>query len=362
MEEAKPIARVESSPPPVPLDPKPKRNMFPWTGISLVLVLVAVVIGILFMVNGANKQATAPKIYHVGILSGIDFFLPMAEGFKQKMTELGYVEGKNIVYDLQKAPNIVGNQSIIKKFVDDKVDLIFVYPTEPSLEAKDGTKGTDIPIISTGALVEGNGLIESISHPGENITGVRFPVKEVAAKRLELLNALAPKAKRIMVPYLKDYPTVAPALLSVKSVAASLDLTIIEVPLTSSAEIKGYFDTLSAKKDIGVDAILEVPEPISLTPEFQSEVYKFADIHKLPVAGAIVMEANYGPIFGLIPSPFEFGRLAAPLAVKIFNGTKAGTIPMLTPESEFTVNYKVITKLGLVINEGLLSTAKKIVR
>src|SRR4030042_2220739 len=93
-------------------------------------------IGLMLVValSGCVEEKTQ-KVYHVGILSGLDFFANTADGFKEKMTELGYVEGENIVYDVQKSNfDIATYRNILNKFVADKVDLIFVFPTEASQE------------------------------------------------------------------------------------------------------------------------------------------------------------------------------------------------------------------------------------
>jgi putative ABC transport system substrate-binding protein len=113
----------------------------------------------------------------VGVLSGLDAFAPAVEGFKSKMTELGYVEGKNITYDVQSTNvDIDAYKSISKKFVADKVDLIFSFPSEASMEAKAATQGTDIPVIFDLAFtdVPEVNLINRVREPGGNITGVRF--------------------------------------------------------------------------------------------------------------------------------------------------------------------------------------------
>src|SRR4030042_45317 len=110
--------------------------------IGRMLLLTSLAISVLLL-SGCTTQT--PKVYHVGILSGLDPLVGIADSFKAKMTELGYIEGKNIVYDVQKT-NLEPDkeQQILKKFVDDGVDLIFTFPTEVSLAAKAATNGTEI--------------------------------------------------------------------------------------------------------------------------------------------------------------------------------------------------------------------------
>ena len=329
-----------------------------------IFIGILIIIGILSVGAYAvlwPKQEAVPKVYRVGIFSGLAYFDDTIVGFKQKMTELGYVEGKNIIYEVQRGAAPVGNQELLKKFVQEKVDLILVYPTEASIEAKEVTKGTGIPIISTEAFMEKGGLIESIQHPGDNITGVRFPIEELAAKRLEILHELAPQAKRIWIPYLKDYPTVPPALAVIRPIAQSLGLTLVEAPFVSPPELEAYFKALPATGDTGMDAVLFVAEPLSIIPPFVDQIFAFADAHGVPVAGITLSATDSGPIFSLIPDSAKIGQLAAPLADKIFKGTQAGTIPIVTPESELTINVKAIQRLGLTASASLLSTADKII-
>src|SRR3989344_3366831 len=151
------------------------------------LVVLTTVIGGWFWLSPRVKQAgPTDKVYHVGILSGTDNFLDMAEGFKAGMTKLGYVEGKHIVYDLQKVnADPAGEKRVAKKFVDDTVDLIYVFPTEPTVAVQEATKGTNIPVVFAYAGIEGAKLVNSVREPGGNITGVRFPGPEQMGKRLE---------------------------------------------------------------------------------------------------------------------------------------------------------------------------------
>jgi putative tryptophan/tyrosine transport system substrate-binding protein len=330
-------------------------------GLFILLPLFLIASGYILFTALQNRQINnAHKIYHVGILSAVAYFYPQVDSFKQALTKLGYVEGQNIDYDIQTSPNPVGNQQILQKFVQNKVDLILVFPTEASLEAKEVTKGTNIPVITTAAYLDDHQLIDTISHPGGNLTGVRFPITDTAAKRLELLHQIAPLAKRIWIPYLKDYPTVAPSLMVIRPIAAALNLTLIETPFTNPVEMTTYL-TSKIKGNHDMDAILMIPEPLGITPAFFNQVYEFAGTHQIPIVSATILDDDTGPILGLIASNAEYGNLAAALANKILKGAKAGDLPVVTPENELQLNYLVIQKLGIFVDPGILSQAKKIV-
>ncbi len=325
------------------------------------VVLLVVGIGSYLVFTKGNIGVTSQKVYHVGVLNGLETFASTTDGFKKKMTELGYVEGVNVVYDVQKGKAPVGNQAILNKFVQDKVDLIFTFPTEATVEAKEATQGTNIPVISVGAYIESPGLIETLQHPGGNITGVRFPIAEIAARRLEVLHQLAPKATRVMIPVLKDYPTIAPSMANIIPLAETLHLKLIEVPFSNPGEVISYLKEHGDAKDIGFDAILLIPQPLAGIPAFIYPIYDFANIHNIPLGGAVDPKSPQS-LFNLLPDIPQMGQLAAPLADKIFRGTSPGNIPMVTPELLLEINYKAVTKLGLTVDEALLNTAYKIDR
>lgn len=166
------------------------------------IILFLFVLPILFMsLTGCVKKQG--KQYKVGILAALDFFEKTTDGFKDKMTELGYIEGKNIIYEIYETNIPVGNEKIFKKFIDDKVDLIFTFPTEATLEAKAVSVGSNIPIVFAHAGLQDTGIVENITNPGGNLTGVQFPGIEITARNFEITYEIAPNIKRIWLPYMK---------------------------------------------------------------------------------------------------------------------------------------------------------------
>jgi putative ABC transport system substrate-binding protein len=309
--------------------------------------------------GGAQK----PKVYRVGVLSGLDFVADITDGLKAKMTELGYIEGKNILYDVQKTNfDMAAYKSILKKFVADKVDVIFVFPTEASQEAKAATQGTNIPVVFAFALIEGMGLVNSVREPGGNITGVRYPGPDIAVKRFEIMHELAPQAKRMWIPYQKGYPIVTSQLEVLRPAAAAAGVTLIEAPANNAAELEADLQARAKSADIGLDAILFLAEPLAVTPDAFAVMGKFAYEHKLPIGGALMSAGGYGAVFGVNVQNVAVGKQAAPLIDKILKGTPAGTIPVVSAENYFQINYKVAQDLGLEVPEGLLSQANEVIR
>jgi putative ABC transport system substrate-binding protein len=231
------------------------------------------------------------------------------------------------------------------------------------MEAKAATQGTNIPVVFTFALIEGMGIVKDVREPGGNITGVRYPGPDIALRRFEIMREIAPQAKRMLVPYQKGYPIVAPQLEMLRPAAAAAGITLVEVPAADAAELQAELDARAKSADLGFDAIFIIVEPLAVTPDAYAVMGKFAYDHKLPIGGALMSaEGRYGAIFGVNVDPIVSGKLAAPLADKVLKGMPAGTIPVVSDESFFQINYKAAQDLGVTVPEGLLKQANEVIR
>ncbi|HEX2993980.1 MAG TPA: ABC transporter substrate-binding protein [Anaerolineales bacterium] len=314
------------------------------------------------LVSGCIGQEKK-KTYKVGILVGLEFTAPLAEGFKAGMADLGYVEGENITYDVQVTGfDIPTYQDIIKKFIADKVDLIVVTPTEATMEAKALAKDTNIPVVFSFAFTEGMGIIDSVREPGGNITGVRFPGVDIQLKRFEIMRQLAPDAKRLFMPYQRGYPIIPAQLEALEPLAKADGVTLTLFPADNAAEIQAELDKRAAADDIGMDGILFLVEPLAVDPGVFEAIAKFAYEHKLPFGGVYNTVGEYSSVFGVHVDLFKSGKLAAPLADKVLKGTPAGTIPAASPENFIQIDYKVAKQLGLTVPESILKQADEIIR
>jgi putative ABC transport system substrate-binding protein len=330
------------------------------TGFLIVVLLVGA--GVYFFLI-QEVEEKPQKVYRVGILSGLVFAADAADGFKSGMEKLGYIEDKNIIYDLQETDfDIAEYRRILNKFVEDEVDLIFVFPTEASQEAKAVTQGTDIPIVFSVANIEDTGLVESIPSPGGNITGVRYPGPDVALKRFEVMRELVPEAKHMLIPYQRGYPIVNSQLEALGPVAAAAGVTLTELPADNAAEVKADLEALAASGDIDIDAILLIPEPLGVTAEPFLEMARFAAEYRIPIGGALMEVEGYGSLFDIGIDHFKTGEQAAPLADKVLRGTPAGTIMIVSSESFLKFNYKLAQELEMEVSEGLLEGAIEVIR
>lgn len=324
--------------------------------ITVLLLLVCVVLS-----GCVGQTQEEEKVYRVGILSGLDVMYNISDGFRAGMTQLGYIEGENIVYDLHMSDFDIANyKNVVQKFVEDKVDLIFVFPTEASITAKEVSEGTGIPVVFAFSVVEGTNLVESVRQPGGHITGVRDATIDVTVKRLETFKEIVPDAELVWIAYQKNNPTIPPQLEVLRPAASSMGITLVEVPAESIEDVQADLDARSASDDIGIDAIMLIAEPLMTNPDNLKVAGEFAKKHKVPVGG-FLLDPEF-IVFGYENDLIEIGELAASSADKILRGTPAGTIPVITPESKLAISYKAAQGFGLTIPQGLLNKASEIIR
>jgi putative ABC transport system substrate-binding protein len=324
---------------------------------GLLLITVAVYISL------GSCTGKKEKVYHVGIVTDYAPFKIIADSFESGMAELGYIEGKNITYDIQiKNLDPDGQKMAVEKFIKDKADLIFTFPTEASVIAYKLAQGTGIPVLFAYCGVEGNIPIESVRHPGDNITGVRYPGPDNVVKHLELMLEIKPVTRRIWVTYNPNYPNTVVMLEALRKAVSSYNMELLEAPNLTVEEVKADLQQLEASGKVNIDAILLVPEGLSQSPDASKLIIEFGNKHNIPVGGGIPFTLDWGAVFCFLPDETETGKLAALSAHKIFTGIPAGTIPLVTPENYLWLNYKAIQALGLTASEGLLRQAKEIVR
>jgi len=173
---------------------------------------------------------------------------------------------------------------------------------------------------------------------------------------------MVPQVKRVLIMYDPNYPMIPHSLKELHSAVSPLGITLVEVPVNSIEKVGSSLQALAVSGNIDIDAILIMPEILTQSPVGWPMIAKFALEHKIPIGGSAGFEADTGAVFSYIPDNFETGKLAAPLADKIFKGRSAGDIMVVTPPSQLRINYKKAQELGLTIPEGLLNRADEIIR
>lgn len=310
----------------------------------------------LLLLNNCSK----PKVYKVGILVGVEENIPVAESFINSMEEFGYIQGENITYDIQdgKSDTKIMKQ-ICTAFVNKNVDLILTITHGATQIAKDITAGTSIPVVFSYAVTNRGGLVKSIAEPGGNITGVRYPIPDMAIKRFEFLIDINPNIKNVLLPHKRDYPPALIVIDGLNQIAQEKNVELIKAPFDSLDEMEEYFSSLE-DKETNIDSIIVLPEPFVYSDRGWSLIKGYSYNNKIPIAANSFHMSREGALFSYTNKDREMGELAAPLVNKIFNGEQAGKIPIVTPKIHLHINMNIAKEFGLIIPDSMKKLAVEI--
>lgn len=302
--------------------------------------------------------AEAQKVYRIGSLNTAEQFVNAFEGFKSRMAELGYVDGKNVRYDFY---NAKGNAEVLngfaRKIVKDRVDLIVTSATSSTLAAAKATEGTNIPVVFLSA---GNPekIVKSFASSGSNLAGISAATLEITGKRLELLRELAPKAKRIAS--LNDPAGVnyQANLRELREGAKRLGFTLWEIETRNEGEIRGALPSITART---ADAIFTPPE--SLITQHIEMIADHAIKERLPLMTSLLANVKKGCLATYAADYFVLGRQGAVLADKIFKGTRPADLPIELPSKlNLVINLKTAKAIGLKVPREILLRADEVIQ
>jgi putative ABC transport system substrate-binding protein len=325
-----------------------------------VVLALLFILGLLAAPLAAEAQQ-AGKVYRIGLL---DFSAPDSarlawwNALRQRMRELGYVEGQNVTFEARWGQ---GDDARLPKFAAElvglKVDLIVTAGAGAAVAAKRAT--STIPIVmATGSDPVATGLVTSLRQPGGNITGLTSINSELAAKRLELLKNVAPRALRIAI--LWDETDAGSRLgeQETEAAAKTVGLTILSVPVGSTAGLEAAFATM-VRGRAGALVVVSTSRLFS----HRKRIAELAVKHRLPTvvgyrefveAGGL---ASYGTDY---PDLF---RRAAVYVDKILKGAKPADLPIEQPTKfELVINVKTAKALGLTLPQSLLGRADELIQ
>ena len=300
-----------------------------------------------------------PRIGFLGVTSPSDRPSHL-DAFRQRLRELGWVEGQNIVIDYRYAEGRVDRlPDLAAELVRLKVDLIVASAgTQAATAAKNATETIPIVMIYVRDPV-GTGLIASLARPGGNVTGVSGSAGlELFAKQLELLKETVPKIRRVAILSNPDNAYHQLAIREVNVAARSLGVQLQLLEARGPNEFDGAFAAM-AKERVG--ALLVLSDAI-----FGSHRTRLADLaarSRLPAAFGVRDDVEAGGLMSYGPSILDSYRQAATYVDKILKGAKPADLPVEQPmKFELVLNLKTAEALGLTIPPLILFQADEVIR
>ena len=305
----------------------------------------------------AAEAQRVEKVHRIGIVS------PHVPGtrndaFVQGLRELGYVEGRNVHFEMRFAEGRPERlPGLVEELVRLKVDVLVVGATIGARAAKNAT--TSIPIVFAGSSdpVAGN-IVNNLARPEGNITGTSLALSDgFAGKWLELLMQAAPGVSHVASLWASTNPAAARFPRDLQAAAKSLGATLDMHHAANPSELD---QALAAISSSGARGLIVTPSPFAAANH--RKLVEFAASRRLP---AMYFDEGFVDGGGLIsygPSFIDCYRRAAAYVDKILKGAKPGDLPVEQP-TKFTlaINRKTADALGLKIPQSMLIRADRVI-
>ena len=275
------------------------------------------------------------------------------------MRELGYIEGKNILVEYRYAEGKLDRiPSLVAELVQLKPEVLVVISLLSIRAAKQATKTIPIIIMSTQDPVA-TGIIDSLAHPGGNITGVTRLTRELSGKRLELLKEAVPRMSRVAVLWSPDDSGASIAFKEYQAVAPSLKIQLQSLEVQDpNPDFEGAFRA-AAKKS--ANALITITNPV--LSRYLKRIADLAISNRLPSMYERIAWVEAGGLMSYSANDVETFKRAATYVDKILKGAKPGDLPVQqATKFELVINLNTAKQIGLTIPVRVLERANRVIK
>ena len=307
----------------------------------------------------AQSRTSAPRLCFLTFDPGtLTTRSPRFDAFFQGLQDLGYADGRTIDIRYLSADNI-GDRfpALIDECLGLKPDVIAVTTTPAAHLLKKATRTIPIVMVALGDSL-GTGLVDSLSRPSENITGMSLMVPQLAVKRLELLRELVPRVSRVLVLSFLADPIAPIQVKALEGAARTLGVTLQVQDIRTADNLPAAF---AAATRAGAQGVLITEESMFIV--HRARVTELAARHKLPAVYPFLLpvtDANGLAAYTVKAS--ELHRNAALYVDRILKGAKVRDLPVAQPTKfELVINLKTAKALGLTIPPSVLARADQII-
>lgn len=333
--------------------------------ITILAVFLLIVIGaVIWIRHRATTPLPQARVYHIGILSrGRGSYEVAIKGFQNRLRELGYVEGQNVVYDVRYLSATDELNQAANDFVAARVDLINTYSTPATQAAFKATQQTQNPIPVVFASISdpiAAGVIKSIQEPGTNVTGVISLASELTAKRIELLMRIAPHTKKVAMPRTAE---------ELNDVAANKSVAVAEQAAKDAGVQLILFPVHTKEENASTSAKITGRSVQGMIIGGDSLVWSNLDAYikqaikeKIAFSAFDTDQVKRGALIGFGPDYTIMGQQAATISHQILQGRKPADIPVETPRKLLlTINLDTARAIGIIPDPQLLKEADIII-
>ena len=297
----------------------------------------------------------------IGVLAGFGCPSVFSEvgmpAFFQGLKEAGFVEGRNINIEIQVADGHYDRlPALAAELVGRDVAVIFAADLPSAFAAKAATK--TIPIVfATGADPVKVGLVDSLSRPKGNLTGVSAIISLLGPKRVELLHELLPAANTIALlanPGNVNIKTDEP---EIRAAADGLKQHLEVLTASTESDLEAAFATMVQHR---VGSLIVMPDPFFISRGKQ--LVALAARHAMPALYPLRIFADLGGLMSYGGGLVDLYQQAGIYVGKILNGAKPADLPIQqSTKVELVINLKTAKALGLTIPPPLLARADEVI-
>jgi len=326
------------------------------TGMWIGVTVLALGVSLLAIPTLLDAQRAA-RVSRVGWLEvcGPGPRRPHFDIFRARLAELGYVEGKNLIFEQRFAdcrydrmPGLAG------ELVQVPVDVLFTMGTRAARIVAGAVKTTPLVVYSCDPFEH----VTRLAHPNGNLTGVTCMTTELSPKRLELLKEAVPKASRVM--FLQD-PEAAPnALKLTQEAAPRLGVRLQVANVGAPEELQPELTMIAKERP---DALFVYPDVVLSSYPRPQQLADFALNAHLPTMHAFRFFVDAGGLMSYGATQSEIYTSAAEQVAKILDGARPADLPLRqATRFELVINLKTAKALGLTIPPSLLGRADELIR
>ncbi len=315
-------------------------------------------LGIAPLSSFAQQQG---KVWRIGYLSTSAHSVSDSQAlraFQQGLRDLGYIEGKNLLIEARFAGGVYERlPPLAAELVELRMDIILADASPAIRAAQKAT--TTIPIVmgSTGDPV-GSGFVQSLAHPGGNITGLALMSNDASAKLLDLLREVVPHLSRVAVLVSPTSSTYRAILDNVQAAGSNAGIEVLPVEAKTPLEIDDGFSEMVRSR---AEAVL-----VGVTPflvQQQGQIAELAQKYRLPSISGYRGYPEAGGLMSYGQNIISNFRRAATYVDKILKGANASDLPVEQPTTfEFVVNLKAARRLGITISQSFLARADEVIQ
>jgi ABC-type uncharacterized transport system substrate-binding protein len=302
--------------------------------------------------------AQQPSMPVIGFLhpSSADAYRPRA--FRQGLKDVGFIEGENVAIEYRWADNQIDRlPALATELIKRRVAVIATGGPSATFAAKAET--TTIPIVFlVGEDPVRLGLVASLARPGGSLTGINFFAVELAAKRLELLRELVPRATRIAVLVNPANTTTTEATL--RDVGAAARAKGLQIRVLNASTIREMDDAFAAPTSERPDALSVANDPFLIDRRVQ--LAQLAAHHSIPAAHQDRLYAEVGGLMSYGPSLGDAYRQVGMYTGRILKGARPADLPVVqSSKFELVINGSTARMLRLTVPPSLLATADEVI-